>query len=47
MKKYDVKYIFDMRGFYADERVDGQIWNLNNILYKKIYEFFKRKEVNF
>tara|TARA_Y100000991_G_scaffold215587_1_gene206663 strand:- start:2868 stop:3734 length:867 start_codon:yes stop_codon:yes gene_type:complete len=46
-KKYNVKYIFDMRGFWADERADGQIWNLNNILYKKVYDFFKRKEINF
>jgi glycosyltransferase involved in cell wall biosynthesis len=36
-----------MRGFYADERVDGRIWNLNNIIYKKIYNYFKLKEKEF
>ena len=36
-----------MRGFWADERIDGQIWSLNNIIYKKAYDFFKRKEFNF
>ncbi|MCX7954828.1 MAG: glycosyltransferase [Bacteroidales bacterium] len=39
-----VKFIFDMRGFWADERVDGKIWNMNNPLYKLIYFYFKYKE---
>ncbi len=43
-KKYGVQFIFDMRGFWADERVDGELWNLKNPLYKFIYTFFKQKE---
>jgi glycosyltransferase involved in cell wall biosynthesis len=27
-------YIFDMRGFWADERVDGEIWPRNSYLYR-------------
>jgi glycosyltransferase involved in cell wall biosynthesis len=46
-KKYKTPFIFDMRGFYADERVDGRIWNLNNITYKKIFLYFKKKEKEF
>ncbi|MBI5219526.1 MAG: glycosyltransferase [Bacteroidia bacterium] len=46
-KKISVKFIFDMRGFYADERVDGKIWNLKNPLYNLIYRYFKRKEIEF
>lgn len=46
-KKYDLKLIFDMRGFWANERVDGNIWNLNNPVYKWIYRFFKKKEIEF
>ena len=46
-KKYKTPFIFDMRGFYADERVDGKIWSLNNLIYKKIYNFFKSKEKEF
>jgi glycosyltransferase involved in cell wall biosynthesis len=46
-KKFGAKFIFDMRGFYADERVDGKIWNLKNPLYASIYRFFKRKELQF
>ena len=36
-----------MRGFWADERVDGKLWSLNNIFYKKIYRYFKKKEKEF
>jgi glycosyltransferase involved in cell wall biosynthesis len=46
-RKYDVKFIFDMRGFYADERVDGKLWNINNPLYSSIYKYFKKKEKQF
>lgn len=43
-KKLGVKFIFDMRGFWADERVEGGIWNINNPLYKAIFQYFKAKE---
>ncbi|MBE9467774.1 MAG: glycosyltransferase [Bacteroidetes bacterium] len=46
-KKYNVKFIFDMRGFYADERVDGNIWNTNNFIFRTVYNFFKNKETRF
>lgn len=45
--KFDVKFIFDMRGFYADERVDGGIWKLSNPVFKLIFGYFKKKEVAF
>lgn len=43
-QKYGVKFIFDMRGFWADERVDGNLWKLKNPLFKWIYNYFKQKE---
>ena len=46
-QQFGVKFIFDMRGFWADERVDGKIWKLGNPLYKFIYTFFKKKEKQF
>ncbi|MEQ9288853.1 MAG: glycosyltransferase [Cyclobacteriaceae bacterium] len=46
-KKFNVKLIFDMRGFWADERVDGNLWSLTNPVYNKIYSFFKKKEMSF
>lgn len=47
LQKNGIPWIFDMRGFWADERVEGGIWNLSNPLYKRIYRFFKRKEKAF
>lgn len=46
-KKFGVKFIFDMRGFWADERVDGGLWNLNNPFFKLVYKYFKWKEEQF
>jgi glycosyltransferase involved in cell wall biosynthesis len=46
-KKFKTKFLFDMRGFFADERVDGGLWCLSNPVYKQIYRYFKRKEVTF
>lgn len=43
-KKYGVKFLNDIRGFWADERVDGGMWNLKNPLYKMVYRFFKKHE---
>ena len=40
----DMKVLFDMRGFWADERIDGGIWNYGNPLFKKAYDRFKRQE---
>lgn len=46
-KKYNIPFIFDMRGFWADERIDGGIWNKNNILHNLFYRYFKQKEKQF
>jgi len=46
-KKHGVKFIFDMRGFWADERIDGKIWNLNKRHYRLVYKYFKKKEKQF
>ncbi len=45
--KYETPFIFDMRGFYANERIDGSIWNKNHIIYKYVYKYFKIKEHQF
>ena len=46
-KSYNIPFIFDMRGFFADERIDGKIWNKENDLFKVLYKFFKKKESEF
>lgn len=37
-----VKYIFDMRGFWADEKVDGGSWSRNGMLYRVTKGFERR-----
>jgi glycosyltransferase involved in cell wall biosynthesis len=46
-RRFGVPFIFDMRGFWADERLDGGIWNLSNPLHRLIYRYFKRREAEF
>lgn len=46
-KKFGTRFIFDMRGFWADERVDGGLWKLSNPIFERIYSFFKKKEKQF
>lgn len=43
-RKLNVRYIFDMRGFWPDERIEGGIWSLANPVYALIYKYFKRWE---
>lgn len=46
-RRFGVPFIFDMRGFWADERVDGRIWNLSNPLFRAVFRYFKRREAEF
>lgn len=45
-KKLGIKFLNDIRGFWADERIDGDLWNINNPVYNFLYRFFKKKEVD-
>ena len=46
-RKFGIKFLFDIRGFWADERVDGKLWNLKNPIFRLVYTYFKRKELQF
>jgi glycosyltransferase involved in cell wall biosynthesis len=46
-RRHGVPFLFDMRGFWADERIDGEIWNIKNPFYKFVYKFFKKQELSF
>jgi len=46
-QKHGVPFVFDMRGFWADERLDGGLWSLKNPMYRLVYNYFKRKEKQF
>jgi len=43
-KKTNVPYIFDMRSFFPEERVDGRLWPQDRLVYKIIYSYFKKIE---
>ena len=43
-KRMGVRFLNDIREFYADSRVEGKMWDVANPLYKAVYDFFKRKE---
>jgi glycosyltransferase involved in cell wall biosynthesis len=46
-KKYGVKMLFDMRGFWADEKVDNGQWDQEKIFYRQVYKHYKQKEEQF
>ena len=43
-QRFGVKLLFDMRGFWPDEKVEGANWSLANPLYRAVYRYFKRLE---
>ena len=43
-RKFGVPFIFDMRGFWADERVDGGTWPQSNLVFRAVYRYFKGME---
>jgi glycosyltransferase involved in cell wall biosynthesis len=43
-KTMGVKFLNDIREFYADSRVEGGMWNTKMPLYKMVYNFFTKKE---
>jgi glycosyltransferase involved in cell wall biosynthesis len=46
-RRFGIRFLFDMRGFWADERVDGGIWKLSNSLFRAVYNYFKKREAEF
>lgn len=39
-----ISFLFDMRGYWADERVEGGLWSLGNPVHRTIFRWLKRKE---
>ncbi|SDC70246.1 glycosyltransferase [Niabella drilacis] len=46
-KRFGVPFLFDMRGFWVDERIDGAIWDHDKWIYKIAYRNWKKKEAQF
>lgn len=44
---YQIPFLFDMRGFWPDERVDNLQWPQHNPLFRYLYNLYKRKEIIF
>ena len=44
-KKLGIPFLFDMRGFWVDERVDAGQWNLKNPVFRNAYRIYKKKEI--
>ena len=42
--KKKTRLLFDIRGFWVDERIDGNIWNIRNPIFRFIYQYLKKKE---
>ncbi len=40
-RRFGVRFLFDMRGFWPDEKVEGNNWDLANPLYAAVYRYFK------
>jgi glycosyltransferase involved in cell wall biosynthesis len=43
-RKFGVRFLFDMRGFWPDEKVEGNSWRLSNPVFRAVYRYFKRLE---
>lgn len=43
-KKFGIKFLNDIRDFYADSRRDDGSWNESNLIFGRIYKYFKNKE---
>ena len=46
-KRTGVKFFFDMRGFWADEKVDGGQWDQRKLFFRRVYRYYKQKEKDF
>jgi glycosyltransferase involved in cell wall biosynthesis len=46
-KRFSARFLFDMRGFWPEERMEGKIWNPRNPAYRFLFRYFKKKEIEF
>jgi glycosyltransferase involved in cell wall biosynthesis len=43
-RRFGVPLLFDMRGFWPEEKTEGGSWDLRNPLFRLVYRYFKRLE---
>ena len=43
-KEFGVKYLFDMRGFWPDEKIDAKHWDQSKLFWRIVYKKYKKIE---
>lgn len=46
-RSFGVRFLFDMRGFWPEEKVESGSWRLSNPLFRAVYRYFKAREADF
>lgn len=46
-RRCGVRFLFDMRGFWPEEKVEGGNWPQSNPAFRAVYRYFKNKEADF
>ena len=46
-KRHGVRFLFDMRGFWPDEKTEGGSWPQSSPIFRAVYLYFKRREAEF
>ena len=46
-RRYGIPFVFDIRGFWADERIERGFWPKDNPVFRLAYRYFKNWEVHF
>ena len=46
-KKFRTAFIFDMRGFWIDEKIETGEWDSKKVIYKSVIKFLRKKEKEF
>ena len=46
-RKTGVKFLFDMRGFWPDEKAEGGHWDRSKLFWRMVYNYYKKKEKDF
>ena len=46
-QRFGTRFLFDMRGFWADERLEGGSWPSTNPIFRAVYTYFKSQERSF
>jgi len=46
-ERFGIKFLFDMRGFWADEKRDAGSWNLKNPIFSRVYKYYKKREMQY